>query len=114
MTVAAKAADAELKAAIRKDEDKLVRIYTVQTFAAAYATDPEPMITFFAERLKNEPDFEVRMAIVDELGALGPVGTAAIPALRDAQRDTQVKVREAAALAIRRITKPAPPPMPKP
>jgi len=107
LTVAARAAETELKAAVRTDVDKLVRTYAVQTLATAFATEPETLITFLAEHLKVEREADVRLAIVDELGALGAAGTAAIPSLREAQRDTQVKVREAATLAIRRITKPA-------
>lgn len=112
MTVAARAADAELRRAIATDDDKLVRTYAIQAFAAAHTTEPAAMIDFLSERLNSEADFEVRIAIAEELGALGAAGAAALPALRDAQRDAQVKVREAAALAIRRITKPPPPPQP--
>ena len=114
LTVATRAAEPELKAALSGDPDKTVRIYASQTIAAAFATEPELMIAFFAERLKVEPEFEVRLAMVEELGALGASGTAAIPALKLAQSDTQVKVREAAGLAIKRITHPTPPPVAKP
>jgi hypothetical protein len=68
-----------------------------------------------------QPDFEVRLALVDEIGALGwehlgvdlnspdkAVKEAAmetIVALRKRLADPQVKVRENAALAIRKIEK---------
>lgn len=110
LTVAAKGVETEMKAAIRNDSDPLVRMYTAHTFAVAFAGEPESVIPLFTERLKIEPEFEVRVTMIDELGAMGPAGAPAIPALKEAQRDKQVKVREAAALAIKRITKPSTPP----
>jgi HEAT repeat protein len=103
LTIAARNAEAELKRAISADADSQVRIHAVQTLAAACGNDPPAFIAFLAERLPREPAFEVRVAMVDELGALG---TAAVPVLLEASKDTQVKVREAAAAALRRIRKP--------
>jgi hypothetical protein len=69
----------------------------------------------------RQPDYEVRLALVEEIGALGyeflgadlvstdPAVKAAaqetLGALRLRLADPQVKVREAAALAIRKIEK---------
>ncbi len=106
LTVAARAAEAELKVAARRDSATVVRVYAIHALAAANALEPEPLISFLGECLKADPEPDVRIAIVQELGGMGAKGTAGLGILREAQRDTQVKVREAAKVAIRRITKP--------
>jgi hypothetical protein len=65
------------------------------------------LIPVLTERLKNDPAFEVRVAVAEELGALGAAGKPAIPALRIAQRDPQIKVREAARAALKVIEQPS-------
>ena len=72
----------------------------------AVGAEEKELIPFFTERLKADPDFEVRVGIADELGSLGPAGKDALPALRAAQTDSQIKVRAAAAAAIKQIEKP--------
>jgi HEAT repeat protein len=114
LTVAAVSSLDALFAVAADDSDRDARIAAVQAIGAISSTDPARMITFFGEQLKREKEFEVRIAMVDELGALGAAGNAAIGTLRDAQRDPQVKVREAAAAAIKRITKPVVPMPDKP
>ena len=68
--------------------------------------------------MKDDPEYEIRLAIVEELGALGndlKDDKVVLEALRVRQSDPQVRVREAAAVAIRRITqKPQPVPPKKP
>lgn len=103
---AARAAAGPLTAVFQADCDKLARIYSLHTLRSAYGSDAKELIPVLVGRLKTDPEFEVRVAIADELGSLGPSGAPAIPTLRDAQRDPQVKVREAALAAIRRIQKP--------
>lgn len=107
----ARAAEPALMKAIRSDPDKAVRLNAVRTVFASYGAEAEKLIPTFTERLAADPDFEVRVAIAEEFGGLGPTGKAALPALRASQRDPQIKVREAAAAAIKRIE--APPPKPK-
>ena len=70
-------------------------------------TDGRELIPLLTGRLKADREFEVRIAVADELGAMGPAGATAVPALREAQRDPQIKVRDAAATAIKLIQKPA-------
>jgi HEAT repeat protein len=69
----------------------------------------------------KQPDFEVRIALVEEIGALGyefigidlaspdkgvkAEALATLGALRQRQADPQVKVREAATLAVRKVEK---------
>ena len=98
---------ARLKETASTDSDKDIRIDALHTLGVAYGSDAKELIPFFAERLKADKDFEVRIAIADELGSLGPAGKDALPALRAAQTDSQIKVRAAAAAAIKQIEKPA-------
>jgi HEAT repeat protein len=109
---AARTADAELRRAATGDADKLVRASAVHALFMAYGTDAKALIPLMAERLKADPEFEVRAVIAEELGALGADGRGALPALREARKDPQIKVREAAAAAERRIEKP--PAVPRP
>ncbi|OWK46438.1 HEAT repeat domain-containing protein [Fimbriiglobus ruber] len=102
-----RSAESELKKAFREDKDKLIRAYAVRALGAAYGTDSPQLITLLAEGLKADPDFEVRVAIAEELGATGQYGKAALPYLRQAQRDPQIKVREAATAALKQIERPA-------
>ncbi len=102
--------EGELVKALKSDSEKDVRLNLVRTLCASYGSDAPTLIPMLAERLKGDPAFEVRVAIAEELGALGPAGRPAIPALRQAQRDPQIKVREAATAAIKSIERPPPKP----
>ena len=77
-----------------------------------FGDDAKELIPFLSERLdpKAEKEYEVRVAVAEELGGLGLNGVPGLPALRRAQTDPQIKVREAAARAVARITKAAAPP----
>lgn len=108
----ARAAEHALLKVIQSDPDKAVRLNAVRTVFAGYGPDAAKLIPTFTDRLAADPDFEVRVAISEEFGGLGPSGVPALPALRAAQRDPQIKVREAATAAIKRIE--TPPPKPKP
>jgi HEAT repeat protein len=104
---AAQAAIPELTAAFRDDPAKQVRTYALHALSAAHAGQPGTFVPLVVGRLKSDPDFEVRVAIAEEIGALGPAGKDALPALREAQRDPQLKVREAATAAVRQVRRPA-------
>lgn len=88
------------------DPDKEVRALAVRALTATYATDQVELIPLLSDRLANDTDFEVRIAIAEELGSFGNSGKSAIPALRAATKDPQRKVREAAAAAIKQIERP--------
>jgi HEAT repeat protein len=103
---AARPAADPLTGVFRSDPDKLTRMYALHTLCTSHGSEANTLIPVLTDRLKADPDFEVRVAIAEELGAMGRNGAAAIPALRDAQRDPQIKVREAAGAAIRQINKP--------
>jgi HEAT repeat protein len=120
---ASSAADALLKT-VSTDKLKDIRVDALRAFGSALGP------TGVKARLKDlrplldpakQPDFEVRLALVDEIAALGwehigqdlnspdPAVKAAandtIVALRLRQSDPQVKVREAATNAIKKIEK---------
>lgn len=107
------ASDALLKA-FQSDPDKNVRIDALRALGSGLGSTMQVHIPVLLARLnmeaegsmKGDPDFEVRIAITDELGALGPSGKEAVPALRRSLRDPQVKVREAATQAIKKIEAP--------
>ncbi len=103
-------AETELSAVIKSDLDKQVRLNAVRTLCGGLGADAVRIIPFLSERLKDDADFEVRVAIAEELGSMGPAAKSAVPALRKAQGDGQIRVREAAAAAIKKIEKPAPKP----
>ena len=112
-----KVIEAELKKVIVDDADKETRGHAFRALCDGFGEHAKDLLPFLVQRLAEEKDFDVKLAILDELGDLGADGKAALPALRNAQKDPQVKIREAAGVAIRRIEKPKPkekPPEPKP
>lgn len=95
-----------LQESFRRDPDHWTRIYALNALQTTLGSDAPTLIPLMAQQLKADPDFEVRVAIAEALGGLGNAGKEAIPALREAQRDPQIKVREAALAAIKQIQKP--------
>jgi HEAT repeat protein len=106
------------------DKVKDIRIDALRAFGSALGpTGVKGKLDVLREQLKPDaqPDFEVRLALLDEIAALGyehlgadltssdeavkKAALATIGALRGRQADPQVKVREAAAQAIRKIEK---------
>ncbi len=100
---AVRGVEAELLTLFRADPDKGVRRVSIRALCKALATEASRLIPALTERLQADPEFEVRVAIAQELGGLGENGKAAIPFLRAAQRDPQIRVREAAAAALKQI-----------
>lgn len=102
------AADPLLKVATT-NPDKGLREDAVHAFAAVLGPDGvKGRAADVIKVMEADAEFEVRLAAVEELGALGPLGKenpAILPALRQRQSDPQVKVRQAAAAAVRRIEK---------
>lgn len=103
-----------IRAVMTQDGDKEVRAVAVRALTAVYGSDASEVIPVLTDRLKADSDFEVRVAIAEELGSFGSAGKKAVPALRAAMKDPQIKVREAATMAIRQIEKPPPKPMANP
>jgi HEAT repeat protein len=100
------AVEAQLLKAFTSDPDKGVRLNAVRTLVSGYGTDAPKLIPVLTKQLQADADFEVRVAIVEELGGLGPAGKPAVPALQRARKDPQIKVREAATDALKAISQP--------
>jgi HEAT repeat protein len=100
----AKAHEKELEAVFKTDSDKLVRAYALRALCATLA-DAEKLVPILVTQLdsKIEKDPDVRVAVCDELRLLGPDAQAAVPNIRDAQKDPEQRVREAAALALKKL-----------
>jgi HEAT repeat protein len=111
------AADALLKVAGNLKEKKGLRVDAVRAFGSALGAELRGRAKDLIALLDKDPDFEVRIAIVEEFAALGHDAKddkETIAALRRRMSDPQVKVREAAAQAIDRINKPPKKPTDKP
>jgi HEAT repeat protein len=99
-------ADAILKVA-GTEKVKDIRVDAVHAFGSAVGVELKERVKDLLPILLDR-DYEVRLAVVEEIGALGHEikGDAAImKALRARLSDPHVKVREAAAMAIRQIEK---------
>jgi len=113
-TAAGPAADALLKTAAT-DKAKDIRVDAVHAFGSVLGADLKARLKDILALLKD-PDYEVRLAIVEEVGALGPElkdDAETMKILRTRLSDSHVKVREAVASTIRKIEKKPDPTEPK-
>jgi HEAT repeat protein len=104
---AAKEAEAELLATFKKTgEDKLVKAYALHSLCIGLRDEPTKILSDMTARLDPtvERDADVRIAICDEIGDMGPDAQPAVPALRAAQKDPEGKVRDAATFALKKVT----------
>jgi HEAT repeat protein len=103
----AREAEAELLAAFKKTgEDKLVKAYALHSLCVGGKDDPLKYLPEMTARLDPtvEKDADVRIAVCDEIGDLGPDAQSAVPQLRVAQKDPEPKVRDAATFALKKVT----------
>ena len=100
---AVRGAEPQLVTLVQKDPDGAVRRVSARTLVKGLGDDAKRLVPLLAERLATDAEFEVRVAMAQELGGLGALAVAAIPALRAAQRDPQIRVREAAIAAVKQI-----------
>jgi len=112
LRTAAKVVTPQLKKAITDDPSARVRMDCLRALVAAHEENAKELLPFLTSRLdaKAEKDYAVRVAVAEELGGLGLDAVPALAALRKAQTDPQLKVREAAGRAIKAITKSTAPP----
>jgi HEAT repeat protein len=106
-TAARPAVEALLKVATGA-KDKGLRIDALRAFGSALGPGLKDRLKEVIRIMESDADFEVRLAAVEEIGSLGSElkdDKDTIAALRKRQSDQQVKVREAATAAIRRIEK---------
>ncbi|MBX9623574.1 MAG: HEAT repeat domain-containing protein, partial [Gemmataceae bacterium] len=103
------AADALLKlAGDREKAPTGLRVDAVRAFGSVLGPDVKGRVAALIEVMAADPAFEVRVAAVEEVGALGPAvkdDPTTMTALRKRLSDPQVKVRAAAAAAIKRTEK---------
>jgi HEAT repeat protein len=116
--VAAKPAAESLLKLATGAKSKGLRIDAVRAFGSALGPALKERQGDVIRIMESDAEYEVRLAAVEELGALGPAikdDKEAMAALRKRLSDPQLKVREAAAVAIRRVEKkPEPKPAKKP
>lgn len=102
-------ADALLAVATdREKADKGLRVDAVRAFGSVQGPDLKARLGDLVKVMETDPEFEVRVAAVEEVAALGPAvkdDAATMTALRKRLSDPQVKVRAAAAAAIKRAEK---------
>jgi HEAT repeat protein len=113
-TGAAQAADVLLKAAA-EDRVKDIRVDAVRAFGSALGPGLKGRLKDFLALLKDG-EYEVRLAVVEEVGALGNElkdDVETMKVLRSRLSDAHIKVREAAAAAIKKILKKPEPKDPK-
>jgi len=113
-TAAAPAADTLLKTA-GADKSKDIRVDAVRAFGSALGPDLKGRVKQLLPLLQDR-EYEVRLAVVEEIGALGNelrTDAETLKVLRTRLSDPHVKVREAVAIAIRKIEKKPDPKEPK-
>ncbi|MCS7020660.1 MAG: HEAT repeat domain-containing protein [Gemmataceae bacterium] len=102
---AARAALPEVLRVAQKDPLPRVRQEAVHAYAAILSTDLPTQLSTLLDLLQDA-DFGVRLAVLEEIAALGPTlrnNADALRAIRLRLSDPHVKVREAAAAALKRI-----------
>lgn len=89
--------------ALKAEKEKSVRVLVIQAIANGLGNSLKDHIPALVEQLNQEPEGEVRLAIVQELGNLGPDAKDALPALNKTTTDVQITIREAAKIAIKKV-----------
>ena len=102
----------DLLEAMNKDRDKTVRLYVLRTLSGSMGESFPMVLPELTSLLKTEADGEIRLALVQEIGAMGPAAASALPALMAAQQDVQITIREAAKAAVKKVQTSADPKKP--
>ena len=89
--------------AMKNDKDKTVRIFVVHALGDGLGDGLRAYVKDLASQLMKEPESEVRVALVQELGILGPGAKEALPALNQAANDVQRSVRDEAKRALKKV-----------
>lgn len=88
---------------IKNEKDHTVRLYLARSIPGALSGGLQENVKDYAVWLGRDPDGEVRLALVQELGALGPAAKEALDALIAAESDVVIQVREAAREAVLQV-----------
>jgi HEAT repeat protein len=104
---------------IKTDEDPLVRTYAIRTLCEGFGPDAGGLLPFLVERLKEEKAVEVLIVLVEEIGVISSknelkkeLQDMIVASLREYQRSSSLKLREAAIESLKRIQKGLPKPKP--
>jgi HEAT repeat protein len=88
---------------MKKDKDKTVRVFVTHALGDSLGDGLRAYVKDLAEQLIKDQEGDVRLAIVQELGALGPAAKDALPALNRAVADVQLSVRDEAKKAVKKV-----------
>ena len=102
----------DLLEAMKKDRDKSVRLHVLRALSGSLGESFPMVLPELISLLKTEADGEIRLALVQEIGAMGPAAIGALPSLMAAQQDVQITIREAAKAAVKKVQTPAEPKKP--
>ena len=89
--------------AMQADKDISVRAYAVRAIVAIKGAGAKDFVPVMAAALDKEEVGDVKLALVEELGAMGPAALPAVAALMGAQKDPQVLIRDAATAALKKV-----------
>ena len=89
--------------AMKKDSDKTVRIFVTHALGDSLGDGLRAYVKDLAEQLVKEAEGDVRIALIQELGALGPAAKDALPALNMRVTDVQLSVRDEAKKAVKKV-----------
>ncbi len=106
MKKAASSSTMTLLEILQNDSDATVRTYLVRELPKISVDQLKVLVTPFANQLIKETNYNVKVAIIEELGAMGTLAIDALPALKKAQDDISVEIRNEAKLAIKKISPP--------
>jgi len=89
--------------AMKNDKDKTVRVFVIHALGDSLGDGLRGYVKDFADQLIKDPEADVRLALVQELGQLGPAAKEALPALQRAATDVQLSVRNEAKAAVKKV-----------
>lgn len=100
-----------MKACLKNDPDKTVRLYLIRALTSILGDDAHQVAKDYAAQLGVEKDTDLKLALLQELAAMGNAAKEVLPTLRATLEDPSVSVRREAKVAIERIN--AKPPVKK-
>lgn len=97
-----------MKACLKTDPDKTVRLYLIRSLTSILGTDASLLAKDYAAQLGIEKDTDLKLALLQELAAMGNGAKEVLPSVKASLEDPSVSVRKEARAAIERINaKPA-------
>jgi len=90
----------DLFTAFGTEKDRTIRLFLVRAIPAGLGDTFKDHVKQYADLIVKEPEADVRLALIQEVGARGVGAKEAIDALQAAQNDVVLQVREAAKQAV--------------